>query len=146
MTDKNVLDEKNQKRQDMIDRIVEKHEVEDILAGADTGDPENMMRKFKEVHPADGGFADLARHSDLMVEVIDLVNEKIEDATEKGEPIYSWDIYKSAGEEVRKSTLEYDAENEYNLYRKTPLTAEDDLELDRQAAIEQMQFDRNQGV
>ena len=146
MTEKNVLDEKIEKRNKIVDRIVYNRETSDILYNADTGDPENMMRKFKEVHPADGGFADLAQHSDLMVEVIDLVNEKIEDATEKGEPIYSWDIYKSAGEEVRKSTLEYDAENEYNLYRKTPLTAEDDLELDRQAAIEQMQFDRNQGV
>ena len=142
--EKNVLDEKNAKRGKMIDRIVEKNEVSDILARSDQGDPEGMMIKFNYVHPEDGGFSDVARHEGLMSEVNDIIEEKLEEAKEEGKFINNWDLYQSVGEQVRKDNLEFDDDGAYGLYRNPGKTLQDRIDDERTDAISDMAKSRGQ--
>ena len=144
--DKNVLDEKIQKREEMIDRIVEKNEVSDVLARSDQGDPEGMMLKFYAVHPEDGGFSDLGRHEDLMSEVNDIIEGKLEEAKEKDEFVNTWDLYRSAGEQVRRDNIEFDSNGEYGLYHNPGKTLQDRIDGDRSEAISDMAKSRGQEV
>ena len=142
----NVLKKQNDKRAEAIEKIVADNEIRELVSHSEMGDRQAIETRFHYLDPELGGCADVASNPEWLEEATGIIDLKIEEANESGNFVdtSSWDLYADAAREVRKENMEFDDEGK--LFREPPVSVDDDLQLDRQAAVEQMAFDRNQGI
>lgn len=142
----NVLKKQNEKRAEAIEKIVDDNEIRELISHSEMGSRDAIEARFHFLDPELGGCRDVASNPEWLEEATGIIDLKIEEANESGKFVdtSSWTLYSEAARQVRRENMEFDDEG--RLYREPPRTADDDLELERQSAIEQMAFDRNQGI
>ncbi len=133
----NFLNEKINKRNQAIEDIIQKNDLEEVVSHAEMGDPGAIFARFAYVEPEKGGYSDISQNDDMWK----IAKLKVDEAVEDGKPTNTWEFYESIGNEIRK---DFGDDEDYRLYREPPVSVEDQLQNNRSEAIKDMAKSRGQ--